>query len=328
MNIKKHFKLSRQFLWVRFLVLFFSLLPAACCLPSILHAAESSAAQFLKLGFGARALSMGESFVAIADDLSAVYYNPAGLAAFENEERELLISHSWHIQDMGLSQIGYKSGSFGALLTYFSAGDIEGRDDAGNLTGNFTAEDMAFGGGYGFELFGIYAGANIKYIRQKIQTSYASAAALDFGLLYLFEDSPLAMGASVCNAGTKVKFRTKSYSLPLIYRFGVSYDKKDAPFLFSLQMDLPNDSDGIFRFGGEYRKFGAITPRFGYMTAAKSQSDAVLGKELGSLSKGLSNLYGFFMGIGFKAANFKLDYALLPYGELGNAHRFSVNLKF
>ena len=161
-----------------------------------------------------------------------------------------------------------------------------------------------------------------------IDTSYANATAIDFGVLYLFEDSPFTIGASVANIGTKVKFQTKSYSLPLIYRIGVSYDRKDAPFLFSAQFDLPNDSDGIFRFGSEYRKFGALTPRFGYMTMAKSQSDAVLGKELGSLSSGISNLYGFFMGIGFEHSNFKLDYALLPYGELGNAHRFSVNLQF
>ena len=324
----KNLKLFQIFLRARFLILFFSLLPAVCCLLPVLHAAESSAAQFLKLGFGARALGMGESFVAISDDLSAIHYNPAGLSAYESEDRELLVSHSWHIQDMGLSQIGYKSGSFGSLLTYFSAGDIEGRDASGVLTNNFTAEDMAFSAGYGFDIFGIHAGASIKYIRQKIESSNATAGAIDFGLLYLIEDSPFAIGASVCNAGTKVKFQAKSYSLPLIYRFGVSYNKEDAPFLFSAQFDLPNDSDGIFRFGGEYRKFGAITPRLGYMTMAKSQSDAVLGKELGSLSSGLSNLYGFFMGIGFEHSDFKLDYALLPYGELGNAHRFSVNLKF
>ena len=50
-----------------------------CCCP-FAHGAQSSAAQFLKLGFGARALGMGESFVAVADDISSVYYNPAGLA--------------------------------------------------------------------------------------------------------------------------------------------------------------------------------------------------------------------------------------------------------
>ena len=45
-----------------------------------LYAAQSSAAQFLNLGFGARALGMGEAYTAVADDISCVYYNPAGLA--------------------------------------------------------------------------------------------------------------------------------------------------------------------------------------------------------------------------------------------------------
>lgn len=306
-----------------FLFLPCALFPAPC-----LMAAESSAAQFLKLGFGARALGMGESFVAIADDISAIYYNPAGLVAYESEDREISISHSWHIQDMGLSQIGYKNGSFGGLLTYFSAGDIEGRDDAGNLTSDFTARDISFLGGYGFDIGGFFAGISVKYISQKIRTSHANAAAVDFGLLYLFDDLPLAIGASVCNIGTKVKFESKSYSLPLIYRFGIAYDKKDAPFLFSAQVDFPNDSSEVFRLGAEYKKLGAIVPRFGYMTVSNSQSDAILGKELGSLSSGVSNLYGFFMGIGFNYGDFKLDYALLPYGELGNSHRFSVGIMF
>ncbi|MDA0378244.1 MAG: hypothetical protein O2899_02035, partial [Bacteroidetes bacterium] len=40
----------------------------------------TTAAQFLKLGVGARAVAMGGSFVAESSDLSALYWNPAGLS--------------------------------------------------------------------------------------------------------------------------------------------------------------------------------------------------------------------------------------------------------
>ena len=39
-------------------------------------------------------------------------------------------------------------------------------------------------------------------------------------------------------------------------------------------------------------------------------------------------MYGFFAGVGFEYSGFNLDYALLPYGDLGSAHRFSLGVRF
>ena len=71
-----------------------------------LYAAQSSAAQFLNLGFGARALGMGEAYTAVSDDISSVYYNPAGLASGP-EGRELSFSHAFHLQDTAVSQAAF-----------------------------------------------------------------------------------------------------------------------------------------------------------------------------------------------------------------------------
>ena len=50
------------------------------------------ALQFLKLGVDARAIGMGEAYTAVTDDISSVFWNPAGLApAFQNE---IFFSHS------------------------------------------------------------------------------------------------------------------------------------------------------------------------------------------------------------------------------------------
>ncbi|MBI5244093.1 MAG: hypothetical protein HY922_10530, partial [Elusimicrobia bacterium] len=54
----------------------------------------------------------------------------------------------------------------------------------------------------------------------------------------------------------------------------------------------------------------------------------VLGKALGSTASGLSEFYGMFMGAGFRSKALDFDYTLLPYGELGNAHRFSISMRF
>src|SRR5439155_12033475 len=51
----------------------------------------TSSGSFLRIGVGARATGIGESFVAVANDPSAIYWNPAGLASLQRSE--LLLSH-------------------------------------------------------------------------------------------------------------------------------------------------------------------------------------------------------------------------------------------
>ena len=67
--------------------------------------AGTAAAQFLKIGVGGRATAMGESFVAIANDASALYWNPAGIVQFENNE--LVISHIDWLVDIKHEFVGY-----------------------------------------------------------------------------------------------------------------------------------------------------------------------------------------------------------------------------
>ena len=309
-----------------------------------LRAAQSSAAQFLKLGFGARALGMGEAFVSVADDGAALYYNPAGL---EGERpccgpkasgtappedwpccgpNEFSFSHALHVQNTAVSQISFMRRPYAFALTYFSAGQLEGRDENGALTGNFSARDLAVSAGRGFKLGALAAGVSGKFISQNIKNSGAAAFASDLGLLYRFSGTPYALGASVVNLGTKVKFDEESFPLPLALKAGASaaFEK----ILLALQADFPNDSGAVIRAGAEYRGISGLALRAGYKTSPSDQRDAILGTGLGGSASGVSAMYGFFAGLGFEYSNYKLDYALLPYGELGSAHRFSLGVRF
>ena len=51
-----------------------------------------STAEFLKIGVGSRATAMGETFIAISNDVTALYWNPAGLAQFDKDE--IIFSHN------------------------------------------------------------------------------------------------------------------------------------------------------------------------------------------------------------------------------------------
>lgn len=289
-------------------------------------AAESSAAQFLRLGFGARALGMGEAFAAVADDAAALHYNPAGLYA-QGAPKSAMFSHAWHIQETGVSQAALHASPWGFGVTYFSAGKLEGRDDAGAVTGDFTARDLAFSAGRGIALGPLRAGAALKYIGQKIEDHSAHAAAADLGLLYRAEGSRLQLGAALSNLGTKVKFRDDSFPLPLTFRAGASLSLRDAPVLLAAQLDLPNDAGAALRLGGEYAATENFRLRAGYKTSSSGDRDAILGRELGGGATGVSSLFGFFAGVGLNLGGFSLDYSIAPYGELGSAHRVSVVMR-
>lgn len=307
----------------------------------------TSAATFLKLGFGARALALGETFVALADDPSALHYNPAGLAfpqsgAMHAAQRggpssvparyELLVSHALHIQDMRLSQFALMKRPFGVSMTYLSIGGLERRtSETAEPEGTFGASDFAFGISYGRMLSNTGVGATIKIISQTIDNKTANAFSMDLGVMQPFtiRGLPFTLGGAVSNIGTKVKFRDEGYPLPLIFRAGLGTSfSKTFPANIGVQVDFPRDSSPVGRIGMEYLGFGPFALRAGYMTASSSQREAVLGKALGSSSSGLSDFFGVFMGMGFRFKKTSLDYSLLPYGELGSAHRFSVGMKF
>ncbi|MBD3217903.1 MAG: hypothetical protein GF310_06450, partial [candidate division Zixibacteria bacterium] len=70
-------------------------------LPGVLHGqakVATAGAQFLEIGVSARAVAMGGSFTSIADDASAVYYNPAGMTQIF--EKEFMFSHIDYVADM------------------------------------------------------------------------------------------------------------------------------------------------------------------------------------------------------------------------------------
>ncbi|HAT71643.1 MAG TPA: hypothetical protein DCS63_02375 [Elusimicrobia bacterium] len=291
-----------------------------------LDAAQSPAAQFLNLGFGARALGMGEAFTAVADDVSCVYYNPAGLARGA-AGRQLAFSHAWHVQDTAVSQAGFMRRPYAASLTYFSAGELEGRDAAANPTGNFTARDLAFGLSRGLLLGGLQAGVTGKVISQKIKSSGATSFAADLGLLYRFEGTPYSVGAALLNFGTRVKFEEESFPLPLKLKMGAAA-AFSSRLLLAVDAELPDYGQAAARLGAEYRGLEGIALRFGYRTASSAQRDAILGRGFGDSVTGVDAMYGFFAGVGFEYSGFNLDYALLPYGDLGSAHRFSFGVRF
>lgn len=308
-------------------------------LPACVFAAGpgTSAATFLKLGFGARPLGLGEAYVAVADDAAALHYNPAGLAYGPSvgsrqspKLMEMMVSHSMHVQDIRLSQMGLIKRPWGVSITHLGVGGIERRSsETAAPEGEFGASDLMMGFSYARKVLGVGVGGTVKIIRQTIGEYSASAYAVDFGTLYRMKSRPISLGFSVTNLGTKVTFIERGSPLPLTVRVGATYGLTPRfPHALSAQIDLPRDGGPILRLGMEYLGFGPFALRAGYRTSGVNQRSAALGRALGADGPGLSEFYGMFMGVGFRSKMGSMDYALLPFGELGNAHRFSFTLRF
>ena len=297
----------------------------------------TSAATFLQLGFGARPLAVGEAYVAMADDASALHYNPAGLAFTprrvnlgERRRFEMMASHAMHVQDIRMSQMGLVARPWGVSLTHLQLGGIERRtSETAQPEGHFGASDMMLGVSYG-KTFGLWGtGATIKTVRQTIGEYTASAWAVDFGVLRRFKSYPISFGASLVNVGQKVTFIEEGFPLPTTFRVGATYGmSKHFPHAISLQLEKPRDNTINLRIGMEYLGFGPFALRAGYKTVTGTQRKAAIGAQLGSEAPGLSEFYGMFMGTGFRTKFGNMDYTLLPYGELGNAHRLSFSIQF
>lgn len=294
----------------------------------------TSAATFLDMGFGARAVGMGEAYVAAADDVAAAHYNPAGFALPAGPGRkgayEGLLSQSLLIQDVKMVQAAFARRPFAVSLTRLSVGDIERRtSETIDPEGTFGASDLMLGVSGAWKVAGIGLGATGKLVREEIGGDSASAFAADLGALKRFESRPVSVGLSVANLGSKIRFIDQAAPLPAVIRAGVVYGLTEAfPHALALQVDLPRDSGPVLRLGVEYSGFGPMSIRMGYRSQSSAQRGAALGKALGSTTSGLSDFYGASIGIGLRSPFGTLDYALTPYGELGLAHRLAFSHRF
>lgn len=320
-----------------FLPLFFSLAFLSPASTSHAAGAGTTAAAFLQLGYGARAIGSGEAFVPVADDVSALYYNPAGLAhpaAMDLKggagPYEVLASHALLVQDVRMTQAGFVRRPFGVSLTYLSLGGIERRTtETAEPEGKTGASDLALSFSYGRKVSGVGLGVTGRYIREAIAGYSASAVALDLGLLHRLESRPISLGLSIANLGPGIRFIDRTDPLPTVVRAGVTYGlSRDFPHALTFQLDAPRGSGLVARFGVEYLGFGPIALRAGYRTFDKEQRAASLGTALGSTASGMSEFYGMFLGAGLRTPFGNLDYALVPSGELGTAHRLSFSLNF
>jgi len=272
----------------------------------------TASAQFLKLGAGARAAAMGDAFSSIADDVTATYWNPAGLNQIKGAEVSLMHNDGLVETDyqFAAAALPLKNNALGLFIQRQDFGDIDRYTAADARQGSFDAGSMAVGltwSQYLRENFSV--GANAKVIEESIDNESASGFAIDLGLLYKARRFNASL--VIQHLGPKIKFVTKDEDLPQTLRLGLSTKIFREKLVMAIEAALPKDNDTGYQVGLEYRLIRLLTLRAGYKTTPGNKIDV----------DGVTNVTG---GLGFNLGRFSLDYSITPFGDLDTAHQVSL----
>ncbi|MCK4641911.1 MAG: PorV/PorQ family protein [Candidatus Marinimicrobia bacterium] len=310
----------------------------------------TTSAPFLKIEPGARAVAMGGAFVAVDNDATAIYWNPAGIARLP--KTEIILIHTQWLAGTSFDFAGFilplgTLGTIGASITSLSMSEMKVRtvfypEGTGEKYG---AGDVAIGLSYARNLTDRFSiGFNGKYIQQHIWHMSSSAFAVDIGTLFTTQFNGMKIGMSISNFGTKMRLdgkdtsikydldpikygnndripanlETDDFSLPLLFRVGLAMDVlKSSRNRITLAIDAvhPNDNTENLNLGTEYIFNNMISLRTGYKNLFTKDSEE-----------------GFTAGAGIKYGLhgnvlLKIDFSYQDFGNLNNVHRFSIGLE-
>jgi hypothetical protein len=279
------------------------------------RAAETAA--FLDIGAGARYLALGSAGAALAGDVNALYWNPAGLASVD--EREASASHAELSQTVRHDFLAYAQptsvGTFAGGFTYLSQSAIEGRDALGHPAADFHAADAAVSLAFARQTDLADFGGTLKAVQSHIGSAQAETVAFDLGARKRLD--AWTLGAALRNAGPGLKYDAQRNDLPLRLELGAAYKISGRHTLTAQWSNGPRGSGNDFGFGGEYAAVAGVALRAGYTTRSSLAGGS-----------GFDAARGLTLGVGFSRKEWALDYAAVPMGELGASHRFTLSWRW
>lgn len=312
----------------------------------------TSMAQFLKLGAGARGTAMGDAYTAHVKDISAMYWNPAGMQKINGNA--VGVSRTQLFADITLDYLGAvysidPSTSIGLSVLYLNSGEMDLNTIAEpEGTGQtFDAASTALGVSVARSLTDRFdLGVTIKLITERLYREEASTLAFDVGSQFDTGIYGMKLGMSLANFGGKMKLdgpdldmptynlntsteyeaggrlKTEEWPIPLVFRLGIAADimgrnseiikDEDNRITLVLEGNDPVDHYLRYNLGMEYEWNEVFALRAGY-------------KDNYDQAKWTAGFGMDFSKLGIDA---RLDYAFNDYGMLGAVHNYSIEFKF
>ena len=271
----------------------------------------------LKMEVDARAAAMGGAYTSVAEDASAAFWNPAGLAGSESKSF-VFMHHSWIAdlsQEFASAHLLTGKHNIAFSVNLLNMSDIEIRDRNTDEPDG-TTEWIVFSGmiSYATYIYHDYAvGLNLKYLFEKEYLEKASGWAMDLGAKKKNVIQGLDLGLTIQNIGQMSKLKNENTPLPLMVNIGIGYnlpvDLLGKQPLISADLQYIKDESMYYHFGTQLEVYKYVTLRVGWIT----------GNSLGQPT----------MGIGLNYSSFHFDYAysMQQYNLDGN-QRISLGINF
>ncbi len=312
----------------------------------------TTAGAMLEIAVGARAEAMGGAFTAIADDPSALYWNPAGITqiksmAVQFTNTKWLVDTKFNSLDLiiPIPSVGSSLGFHLAMLDYGSnpvrtVFRPEGTGETYDANDYVAALYWAMGV---TDRISVALGA--KYFHQQIWHVQGSIIAADLSILFETPLEGLRLAGVISNLGTDfalsgrdltriidvdgrkdqdfnddnvpIQLATENYALPLLFRFGMAYKwefNEKTSLQFAGNLNHPNNDVETVDLGVEGRFFNAVFLRAGYHSLFADY--AADGLTLGA-------------GLNYKilgALTFTVDYAWSDWDQFKPVNRFSIGI--
>ncbi len=323
---------------------------------------------FLKIAPGARAGGMGESFVAIADDATATWWNPAGLA-FQDHNELTLMHVNWlpqfKLSDLYYDFISYvhqvpEWGTFGGNIIFLNLGETERRGENNEYLGTFSSYEFALTGSYGANMTESTAlGVNMRFIYSHLSdkgqgaeqgSGVATSIGVDIGVL---SKGPLGglwapldrldIGANLSNMGPKVAYidRAQADPLPTNLKVGVAYHLVDTAYnrltivgdvnREMVYRDDSGDSDPFYLAIIRNWGDGALFPTMIYNTGMEYWYSDLVALRFGYWNDDLGKVKPLTFGASLQYSLYRFDFSYVSAGEghpLQDTMRFSLSIGF
>jgi len=322
----------------------------------------STGVPFLLIGPNSRFGGMGETGTAIADDATAMHWNPSGLA-YQKIGTEVNFTHSPWLAGLNIGDLFYDyiagkkyvksiNGTLGASLTYLNIGEVIVTDEFGNAQPdrNYKAYEMAFAVSYATMLGKEWAGGvSGRFIYSRLSpndvtvgneqgTGTGISAAIDLSTMWRpvtgakFLKNRFSTGINLSNFGPAISYvdQDQADPLPTQFRFGFSYEVIKTEFnSLSLTADfsklLVNRTLAVIDDSGVVITPGSVDPVYEAIFTSWKGGISGIAKSFQS-SVGAEFWYGSPRLIALRAGYFYEDpsYGNRKFYTLGAGIRYSL----